>query len=106
MSKPTAADIQSQLEKADSLINAAARLLVDGQMVDLSALEERVRELSQSLTRADGETSKPFIKPVGKLIDSLDQLEKDLAAYQQNLQNGQERMNRQKAQNAYQTDKK
>ncbi|MCK5446324.1 MAG: hypothetical protein KAI73_11925 [Rhodospirillaceae bacterium] len=105
MSNPSAADIQNQMEKAKSLINTAQRLLADGQMIDLSALEERVAELSQSLKSTGVETAQPFIAPVGKLIDSLDQLEKDLTAHQQNLQHEQQRLDRQKARNAYQSDK-
>lgn len=102
MSNRTAADISQQMEKVESLLNTSKRLLQEGKMVDLSALEDRIRELSDSLNKCDPETSRPFIEPVNNLIDSLEGIETSLINHQKELEIGQSEMERKKARNAYQ----
>ena len=106
MSNPTAAEISQQMEKVESLMSTSRRLLKEGKMVDLSALEERIRELTDNLKKCDPETAKPFIPAVHKLIDSLEGIEQNLKEHQQGLLESEADMDRKKARNAYQNDKK
>ncbi|MCK4939251.1 MAG: hypothetical protein KAR80_03085 [Rhodospirillaceae bacterium] len=106
MNNPTAAQISQQLEKVESLITTSKRLLEEGKMVDLSALEERIRELTDNLKKCDPETAKPFLEAVHKLIDSLEGIEQNLEDHQQELLKGKEELERKKARNAYQNDEK
>ena len=94
------------MEKVESLINTSRRLLEEGKMVDLNAMEERIRELTDNLKKCDPETAKPFLEAVGNLIDSLTGIEKNLKDHQLELLKGKAELDRKKARNAYQNDKK
>lgn len=106
MSAPTAIQITIQMEKVENLISASKRLLEEGKMVDLSAMEERIRELTDNLKKCDPETARPFLEAVGNLIDSLTGIEKSLKDHQLELIKGGAELDRKKARNAYQNDKK
>ncbi len=106
MSNPTAAEISQQMEQVESLITTSRRLLEEGKMVDLSAMEERIRELTDNLKKCDPETARPFIEAVSNLIDSLTGIEESLKDHQQELLKGEAELDRKKARNAYQNDKK
>ena len=58
MSKPTAGQIDEDMEKVESLIATAQRLLGEGRMVDLGALEDRVRELTETFRNADDDIAR------------------------------------------------
>lgn len=70
----TGEQIRLELEKAASLVTTAHRLLATGTMVDLSALEGKVRIICEALAgmdRADGQTFRPGME---SLIADLDRL--------------------------------
>ena len=72
----SAADqVREELEKAASLVTTARRLLATGTMVDLSALEGKVRSVCTAMggiERADGQALVPAMEA---LIDNLDRLD-------------------------------
>ncbi|MDO8605379.1 MAG: hypothetical protein Q7R40_02475 [Phaeospirillum sp.] len=66
--------VRLDLEKASSLVETARRLLATGTMVDLAALEGRVRNICRdaaSLGRDDGRSLRPDLET---LISDLDLL--------------------------------
>lgn len=68
------AQVREELEKAASMVTTARRLLATGTMVDLSALEGKVRTICQDLAgmaREDGRTLLPIME---RLIRDLDRL--------------------------------
>ncbi|MDH5771584.1 MAG: hypothetical protein OEY84_00450 [Rhodospirillaceae bacterium] len=106
MNAPTAAEISQQLEKIESLIGTSKRFIEEGKMVDLGSLEEKIRTLTDGLKQCDQQTAKPFLDPLSKLIDSLDEIEKTLEASRQNIEKTQSELEHKKARNAYQKSKK
>lgn len=76
MSAPPQIPIQvsEELEKAASMVTTARRLLATGTMVDLSALEGKVRFVCEALAgmaREDGRALMPIME---RLIGDLDRL--------------------------------
>ena len=72
MSQPD--HVREELEKAASLVTAARRLLVKGTMVDLSALEGKVRFVCSSLEDMDRKLGRPLVPAMEALITDLDRL--------------------------------
>ncbi len=101
MTQPTTEQISEDIEKVESLITTAQRLLGEGRMVDLGAMEDRVRELTEMFRDADAEVAKPLRPNIEKLIDSLATLESELEVRRRELKNGLEQMKREKAGSAY-----
>lgn len=67
-------DISQELEKAASMVITARRLLATGTMVDLSALEGKVRAICQSLAGMAREEGRVLLPTMERLIRDLDQL--------------------------------
>jgi hypothetical protein len=66
--------VRQELEKAASLVETARRLLATGTMVDLAALEGKVRKICRGtidLGREDGQSLRPDMEA---LIANLDLL--------------------------------
>lgn len=71
----TAADrVQTELEKAASMVSTARRLLATGTMVDLSALEGRIRFVCETLAGMEREDGRPALPAMEALIADLDRL--------------------------------
>lgn len=66
--------LREELDKAASLVQTARRLLATGTMVDLSALEGKVRFICQQLAEMERADSKPLLPAMETLIGDLDQL--------------------------------
>lgn len=66
--------VREELEKAASLVTAARRLLSKGTMVDLSALEGKVRFVCSSLEDMDRTEGRPLLPAMQALISDLDRL--------------------------------
>lgn len=66
--------VRQELEKAASMVSAARRLLATGTMVDLSALEGKVRFICESVTGMDGEAGRAMVPGMEALIADLDRL--------------------------------
>jgi hypothetical protein len=67
-------DIGDELQKVGSLITTARRLLATGTMVDLSALEGKVRAICEGITGIPRETALPHLSTMETLIADLDRL--------------------------------
>jgi hypothetical protein len=70
----TAAQVREELDKAASLVLTARRLLATGTMVDLSALEGKVRFICEQLAGMDRESGRPLLPVMETLIGDLDNL--------------------------------
>ncbi len=78
MTQSAADEAREELAKVSSLVLTARRLVAGGALVDLTALEERVRlicETVQSMPREDGQA---LLDELQALIGRLDQLAGDL----------------------------
>jgi len=69
-----AESVREELEKAASLVTTAQRLLATGTMVDLSALEGKVRSVCNQLTEMRREEGRPLMPVMEALILDLDRL--------------------------------
>ena len=67
-------EIQAEFVKIDSLISAASRLVGDGRLVDLSALERRTADVCDAAVALPAEQSRPLLPMMEQLISSLDSL--------------------------------
>ena len=76
---PTSADqAREELAKVSSLVLTARRLVAGGALVDLSALEDRVRTVCESAQRMPREDGQGLLDELQALIGRLDQLAGDL----------------------------
>ena len=73
-------DVQEEVRKVTSLINAARRLLAEGKMVDLAGLQRNVDTLCQTLRQAPSKESQAAQETVASLLDGLDTLAEALTA--------------------------
>ena len=76
MSDPAAA--REELAKVSSLVLTARRLLAGGTLVDLSAIEDRVRAICGSVETMPLEDSRPLADDLRALMARLDQLEREV----------------------------
>lgn len=67
-------EIALELEKVDSLILAATRLVNDGRVIDLGALQDRTAALCDAALALPVPQSKSLLEPMTDLIDHLDRL--------------------------------
>lgn len=70
-----AAALREELDKAASLVLTARRLLATGTMVDLSALEGKVRAICDQIATMERDAGRPLIPVMETLIGDLDRLE-------------------------------
>lgn len=68
------AQVREELDKAASLVLTARRLLTTGTMVDLSALEGKVRGICDRLVAMERDDGRPLLPAMEKLIGDLDRL--------------------------------
>jgi hypothetical protein len=71
---PIATQLREELDKAASLVLTARRLLGTGTMVDLSALEGKVRFICEQLVAMDRDCGRPLLPAMEALIGDLDSL--------------------------------
>ncbi|HLO78139.1 MAG TPA: hypothetical protein VK196_16920 [Magnetospirillum sp.] len=66
--------VREELDKAASLVLTARRLLATGTMVDLSALEGKVRCICDRVAAMEREDGRPLVPVMETLIGDLDRL--------------------------------
>ena len=71
-------EAREELAKVSSLVLTARRLVAGGALVDLSALEDRVRTVCDSVQRMPREEGQGLLDELQALIGRLDQLAGDL----------------------------
>ncbi|MGE5545758.1 MAG: hypothetical protein ACM33T_02590 [Solirubrobacterales bacterium] len=70
----TLAQVRDELEKAATMVGAARRLLATGTMVDLSALEGKIRFICESVVGLDRPDGQDLLAGMEALIADLDRL--------------------------------
>lgn len=70
--------VKAELEKVDSLVATAIRLLSEGRVVDLSALEGRCRAACDAALALDPADRKTLVPAMEALLTALDALTTDL----------------------------
>ena len=93
--------IRDELEKIAGLITASRHLMTEGRSVDLSAVEERVRIITEAVTEAPPEIASTFKEHLEALFDILNSLQDDLEQSHQTLQDKLKFMARRTATDAY-----
>jgi hypothetical protein len=73
-----ALEMREELAKISSLALTARRLIASGKLVDLSALEDRVRDACEAIQAMPREEGKDLVADMQALIGRLDQLTRDL----------------------------
>lgn len=73
-------DIEAELSKIDSLIATASRLVNDGRLVDLSALERRIVAACDAAVALPAYDSRPLLPVMKQIIVNLDDLTLHLSA--------------------------
>ena len=71
-------EAREELAKVSSLVLTARRLVAGGALVDLSALEERVRTVCETVQRMRREEGQELLDELQALIGRLNQLAGDL----------------------------
>ncbi len=71
-------EAREELAKVSSLVLTARRLVAGGALVDLSALEERVRTICETVQQMPREDAQELLDELQALIGRLDQLARDL----------------------------
>jgi hypothetical protein len=74
----SADETREELAKVSSLAMTARRLLAGGKLVDLSALEERVRAVCDAVQAMPREDGQGLLEDMQALINKLDQLTREL----------------------------
>ena len=73
-------DVAVEVRKVASLISTARRLLAEGKMVDLSALEGKVKTLCGAICQAPPKDTEGLEASVNDLAEDLDRLTVELTA--------------------------
>ncbi|MEO5375555.1 MAG: hypothetical protein H7840_15010 [Alphaproteobacteria bacterium] len=74
-------DVRSDLDKITSLIATGRRLLAEGRLVDLSALEGMVKGTCADVATLPDEEARALMFDLQRLYADLEALESDLNAY-------------------------
>ena len=78
MTVPSSDQTREELAKVSSLVLTARRLVAGGALVDLSALEERVRTVCETVQQMEREDGQGLLDELQALIGRLNQLAGDL----------------------------
>jgi hypothetical protein len=77
-SPPSSGRAREELVKVSSLVLTARRLVASGALVDLSALEDRVRLICEAVQQMPAEEGRGLLEDLKALIGRLDSLAADL----------------------------
>ena len=98
-------DVRDEARKVASLIDTARRLLAEGRMVELSALEGKVQTLCDAIRRAPPEDAEELKSPIRAILEGLDRLEAELTVQNEVVTARQEDAVRRQAMEAYRSEK-
>ena len=88
MSEPNAGprpEVLPEADKVTSLVTTARRLLAEQSMVDLSALDRKVRALCDSLRHVPPEDTAAVKAALTDIVEDLDRLEAELVAQNEDV---------------------
>ncbi len=94
-------DLARKTEKVATLITAAGKHLAEGKMVDLTALENKFRDLCRAIAEAPAGEARNLKEAIKAIIHDLDGLEVDLTDRLKDLRGEMEGTFRKKAMGAY-----
>ncbi|NVJ91442.1 MAG: hypothetical protein HWE34_07275 [Methylocystaceae bacterium] len=78
MSEQTRFDLTEQIAQTASVIETAQRLIHQGQIVELSALQEKIAIICKEAEKLPLAQSKEILPLLQKLFESTERLEKDI----------------------------
>lgn len=78
MSEQARFDIIEQIAQTASVIETAQRLIHQGQIVDLAALQEKMTLICKEVEKLPPAQSKEILPLLQKLFESTERLEKDI----------------------------
>jgi len=78
-------EMATQVRKVASLVGTARQMLAEGRMVDLNALEGKVRELAGAIERTPAGEGSALKGAVAAIVENLDRLESELTAQHRSL---------------------
>lgn len=74
----TVASVRSELDKIESLVSTAARLIGDGRVIDLGALVRRTNETCDAAVKLPPKDGKSLLPDLELVITQLDALSEQL----------------------------
>ncbi|WP_419797456.1 MAG: hypothetical protein ACNI26_14265 [Terasakiella sp.] len=74
----TVRDIKNKIEQILSFIKAAERLIYDGKMVDIAALQGHITHLCQDLQMCPQAEARSYLTDLNTLFEAVERLEKDI----------------------------
>lgn len=95
------AEVQSELDKIESLVTTAARLMNDGRMIDLNALSKRTDDTCAALIALPATESKALLPKLEIILKRLDELTGQLSKRFGDLPNLQDKAKPEAAASAY-----
>ncbi|MCW9033679.1 MAG: hypothetical protein OQK35_07195 [Alphaproteobacteria bacterium] len=101
MTSTELANFTSKVERVSSLVNAAKRLLDEGQSIELSALTGHVEELCRYVQENPAEDNIPHKISLTAIMESLDELENKMVEQHQEFSEIHEFSTRSRAMEAY-----
>jgi len=96
-----APELANEAEKVAALVSTARHHLTEGKMIDLTALEGKVRAFCEAIAEAPENEARGLKDTVEGILGDLDALEAELSNQLQGLKDQMEGTYRQKAVNAY-----
>lgn len=74
----SAEGLKLEMRKAASLVDTARRLVADGRIVDLAALEAKARAIADGAGRLPRDEGRALLPGLEALVDGLDRLADEL----------------------------
>ena len=74
MQQPSLSETHSELHKVESLIATASRLVSEGRLIDLSALQTRTQTACDAVVSLSAKESRSLLPDLEKVISDLDLL--------------------------------
>lgn len=71
-------NIGEEIQKLTSFISTARRLFHKGELVELAALESKIRNLCEKVVELPREEAREFLPGLENILADLDSLERDL----------------------------
>lgn len=74
----TVRDIKNKIEQVLSFVETAERLIYDGKMVDIAALQGHINHLCQDIQKRPQAEARTYLTDLNTLFEAVERLEKDI----------------------------